>query len=107
MDRNRKIKLLKGIASMLPREKEASRNYYSILGSDIKLTGLVVPSGMVIEDDKEYHYNESKFLESNHARRVLRAYKKSGKKGLLNYMLRYTLPGNKSKMSEIVNALPL
>lgn len=107
MERKKIVKLIKAIGDQLPFVKDKSDQTYSVKGCDIELSGLSVPEDMDIDLEKEYYFNDGAYVESNHGRRLLRAYDRSGKKGMINYIMIYVKDGRQKDLKKIIEKLPI
>jgi len=96
------IQELAKLAKMLPAENYHSNSPSKMLGSEILLTGLKVPPNIKLEDDKEYIINVPLLREKNHKRRLIRAYKSEGLKGVEMYLSKYI---RKDKMYILHNVM--
>lgn len=100
-------KILKNIADRLPVQRYAYPQTYTVLGCDIEQSGLKIPEGMEIEDDKEYHFKDAAYKDVNHLRRIRKAYKKGGKKEVFKYIVPFVEESKRFDALKFIHSLPI
>jgi hypothetical protein len=100
-------KVLEEVVKGLPLKKYEYISNYSIMGKDVGRSGIKVPEGMEIDDEKEYQFKQVALNQANHKRRVRRAFESGGKAAVYNYIMPYIKPDKRIEALRYVHSLPL
>lgn len=87
------LKHIDEIANLLPQVKyNAAVERQKITGVDVRLSGAKEIEGERVDPNKNYLINVPVIREVDHKQRMKRAYKRSGKVGVIHYLRPYVEP---------------
>jgi len=84
-----KLKVIKAISDILPKQQYQFKGRQKLLGSDAILAGHKEIEKQEIDPEKEYILNMPYSNSVNHYNRLKRAYKRHGRSGIINYCKPY------------------
>ncbi len=99
-------KKLKELVTYLPEDEYKASFSLKATGEQLvkKFPDLTLIPGGILDTDTTYVLRDPRECESNHFRRMKRAYEKSGKDGVVNYFMKYTNKGAENVVKERITA---
>lgn len=111
LTKQKREETFKMMAENLPAIYYIAIDRQSIKGEEVLLTGLEIPPELEEEvtnnPDKEFTFNNKIYIPINHKRRIRRAYKRGGKKGVIAYLKPYLNPKIKQEAIKTLSALDI
>ncbi len=116
LSKEKRENLFKMMAKNLPLDVYTYKERYKITGQDVELIGVEniefeippdILEQMKEEPEKEFNLTGGAVHDKNHLRRIRRAYKRSGKKGVIAYIKPYLKPEQVERGIKMIEAIQI